>query len=97
MRILTIPEVAELLQIHPDTAYRYVRERKIPAVRVGRNWRVLEEDIERWLRERSGKAGGAWPEAMRRKKGKNPLIEGLGMFEHGGLTKDLDKALYGKP
>ena len=24
------------------------------------------------------------------------LIEGLGMFEHGSLTKDLDEALYGE-
>ncbi|MFN3476403.1 MAG: helix-turn-helix domain-containing protein [Candidatus Methylomirabilales bacterium] len=95
MKILTILEVAKLLQIHRDTAYRYMREGKIPAVKVGRTWRVLQEVLEEWLRERSGRAVEGWPKAKSQKKTKNPLIEGLGMFEHGGLTKDLDKALYG--
>lgn len=95
MKILTILEVAELLQIHRDTAYRYVREGKIPAVKVGRSWRVLQEVLEEWLLERSGWAVEVRPKAKPQKKAKNPLIEGLGMFEHGGLTKDLDQALYG--
>jgi len=95
MKVLTILEVAKLLQIHRDTAYRYVREGKIPAVKVGRSWRVLQEVLEEWLRERSGQAVEARPKAKPQKKAKNPLIAGLGTFEHGGLTKDLDKALYG--
>ncbi|MBI3989793.1 MAG: helix-turn-helix domain-containing protein [candidate division NC10 bacterium] len=95
MKILTILEVAELLQIHRDTAYRYVRAGKLPAVKVGRSWRVLQEVLEEWLRERSGRGAESRPKAKPQKKAKNPLIAGLGMFEHGGLTKDLDRALYG--
>lgn len=95
MEILTILEVAKLLQIHRDTAYRYVREGKIPAVKIGRSWRVLQEALEAWLRERSDRTGEVRSKMRPQKKVKNPLIEGLGMFEHGSLTKDLDKALYG--
>lgn len=59
MKILTIPEVAKLLQINMHTAYRYAKEGKIPAVRIGGSWRVREEILEQWLKERSGNTTGA--------------------------------------
>jgi len=60
MKLMTIKEVARLLKINEHTAYRYAKDGRIPATRVGRNWRVLEEVLETWLKERSGKTMGAW-------------------------------------
>jgi excisionase family DNA binding protein len=37
--ILTIPEVARLLRIGQRTAYTLAREGKLPAVRIGNQWR----------------------------------------------------------
>ena len=38
--LLTIRETAELLRVHPLTAWRWAREGKLPARQYGRAWRV---------------------------------------------------------
>ena len=52
---LTTSEVLEYLQVNLRTVYRLIKAGKIPAVRVGRQWRFRKSDIDAWLeRERSG-------------------------------------------
>ena len=51
--ILTAKEVAEYLKIHPLTVHRYAREGKIPAFKIGTDWRFHKKYIERWIKERS--------------------------------------------
>jgi excisionase family DNA binding protein len=46
--ILTVKEVGEALRVHPSTLYRLVREGRIPAFRVGSDWRFRKEGIVRW-------------------------------------------------
>ena len=46
---LTTDEVLEYLQINPRTVYRLIRAGKLPAVRVGRQWRFRKQDIDAWL------------------------------------------------
>lgn len=51
---LTTDELLEYLQINLRTVYRLIKAGKIPAVRVGRQWRFRKTDIDAWLeRERS--------------------------------------------
>ncbi len=50
-RILTVRELAGYLRVHQSTVYRLLRERKLPAFRVGTDWRFSRETIERWMRE----------------------------------------------
>ncbi len=45
---LTIPEVAALLRVGRRTAYTLVREGKLPAVRVGNQWRCSRKALEQW-------------------------------------------------
>ncbi|RKY31129.1 MAG: DNA-binding protein [Candidatus Omnitrophota bacterium] len=52
--IMTTKEVAEYLHIHPLTVNRYAREGKIPAFRIGTDWRFHKKHIERWIQEKSG-------------------------------------------
>jgi excisionase family DNA binding protein len=47
-KILTLNEVAEFLRVHPSTVYRLIRDRRIPAFRVGSDWRFTLEAIDRW-------------------------------------------------
>jgi excisionase family DNA binding protein len=56
--ILTPQEVAEYLQITPDTVYRYIREGKLVASKLGRHYRIPKENVELFLLVTST-AGGA--------------------------------------
>ena len=58
---LTTEEVLEYLQVNLRTVYRLIKAGKIPAVRVGRQWRFRRRDLDAWLeaqRTRSGRAPG---------------------------------------
>src|SRR5438067_2421531 len=57
---LTTEEVLEYLQVNLRTVYRLIKAGKIPAVRVGRQWRFRKRDIDAWLdsqRPRGGRQG----------------------------------------
>ena len=59
---LTTEEVLAYLQVNLRTVYRLIKAGKIPAVRVGRQWRFRKGDIDAWLdsqRPRSGRAAAA--------------------------------------
>jgi excisionase family DNA binding protein len=46
---LTTDEVLGYLQVNLRTVYRLIKAGKIPAVRVGRQWRFRKRDIDAWL------------------------------------------------
>lgn len=46
---LTTDEVLNYLQVNLRTIYRLIKSEKIPAVRVGRQWRFRKRDIDAWL------------------------------------------------
>ena len=50
--IMTSKDVAEYLNLHPLTVHRYAREGKIPAFKIGADWRFHRKYIERWIREK---------------------------------------------
>lgn len=43
---LTVDEVAEMLRINKSTVYRMAKEGRIPATRVGRQWRFRQKALE---------------------------------------------------
>ncbi len=47
--VFTVRELAGYLRIHQVTVYRLLREQKLPAFRVGSDWRFNREEIERWM------------------------------------------------
>jgi len=59
---LTTEEVLEYLQVNLRTVYRLIKAGRIPAVRVGRQWRFRKRDIDAWLetqRPRTGRGAAA--------------------------------------
>ena len=58
---LTTEEVLDYLQVNLRTVYRLIKGGKIPAVRVGRQWRFRKSDIDAWLE--SQQAGAIPPVA----------------------------------
>ena len=56
---LTTEEVLEYLQVNLRTVYRLIKAGKIPAVRVGRQWRFRKRDIDAWLESQRPRQGRA--------------------------------------
>ena len=46
---LSLHEVAEILDVHYMTAYRYVRLGILPAQREGRSWRIRRDDLDNFM------------------------------------------------
>ena len=51
--ILTVKEVCKLLQVHQSTVYKLIKEGRIPAFRIGSDWRFQKEGIVRWMAEQT--------------------------------------------
>ena len=56
-RFLTVAEVAAMMRVSKMTVYRLVHSGELPAVRVGRSFRVLEKDVDEYLRKSFYTAG----------------------------------------
>jgi excisionase family DNA binding protein len=47
--ILTLEEVASYLRLTPQTIYKWAQEKRIPAAKLGKEWRFRKSIIDRWL------------------------------------------------
>jgi excisionase family DNA binding protein len=47
--IITLNELAQYLKVHVSTIYKLLKENKIPAFRVGSDWRFSRREIDRWM------------------------------------------------
>ena len=56
-RFLTVQEVADLLRVSSMTVYRLIKSGELPAVRVGRSFRVSDHDVDTYLAARYTQAG----------------------------------------
>ena len=48
-RLLTVAEVAEVLRVSNMTVYRLIKAGELPALRVGKNYRIRESELEAFL------------------------------------------------
>lgn len=51
--LLTVAETCRFLKITPRTLYRYIQSRRIPAFKLGKEWRFVRSDLEQWIRDRT--------------------------------------------
>jgi excisionase family DNA binding protein len=49
--LLTVKQVADYLKIDKFTVYRLVTQGKLPAYKVGSQWRFNKKLLEAWLRK----------------------------------------------
>lgn len=47
--IMTLEEVAEYLRLKPQTIYTWAQEKKIPAAKLGKEWRFKKSVIDKWF------------------------------------------------
>lgn len=57
MRFLTVAEVAALMRVSRMTVYRLVHSAELPAVRVGRSFRVPERAVNEYLKSAFNEVG----------------------------------------
>ena len=53
--LLTIHEVAGLLKVKESTVRSWIKDGDLRAVKFGREWRVIEKDLEAYLNEHANK------------------------------------------
>jgi excisionase family DNA binding protein len=64
--VLTLQQVAEYLKVHPNTIYRLARRGKLPAFKIGSDWRFNRESVDQWrlAQERPASAEPRGPDDM---------------------------------
>ena len=50
-QLLTIDEVSRLLRVSRNTAYTMCRDGRLPAIKLGRDWRIRRADLEELLKQ----------------------------------------------
>ncbi|EGD51739.1 DNA binding domain protein, excisionase family [Thermoanaerobacter ethanolicus JW 200] len=50
-KFYTVKEVAELLKVNIHTVYRWVREGRLPAIKIGDLVRIPESELNKFLEE----------------------------------------------
>ncbi len=56
-RFMTVAEVATLLRVSTMTVYRLIKAGDLAAVRVGKSYRLREDDVDQFLSSRYTQAG----------------------------------------
>ncbi len=51
--ILTTAETCRYLKVAPRTLYRYIQEKRVPAFKLGKDWRFVKSELDMWLRKKS--------------------------------------------
>ncbi len=63
-RWLSLEEIAKHLSISKETVYRWLERGRIPAHKVGKQWRFQIVEVDEWVRK-----GGAVPHSAEEKQG----------------------------
>ena len=78
--ILTPEQVSKILQVHPFTVLKFIKQGKLKASKLGRVYRIRESDLESFLDNTSGKTtkssdsvDSSEPQIIRKSKNKNKI------------------------
>lgn len=53
-KILTVIEASSLLKCNPETIRRAIRNRKLKAAKIGRDYRISQQDLAQYWKEQGG-------------------------------------------
>ena len=56
LQTVSVARAAEVLGVHPWTLYRWAREGRIPAIKLGRSVRFRVAALEEWMRQQEERA-----------------------------------------
>ena len=52
--MLKVSDVARILNIHEQTVYRMAADKRLPSLKVGRNVRIDEADLQAYIEQQKG-------------------------------------------
>jgi len=93
MEYLRIQEVAKILKLHANTIYKMCRQGLLPAVKIGKEWRINGKKLAKTLDE--GIAGSFFERADQ--NAGPPAVESghtLGIFSNQAEFLDFERAFY---
>ncbi len=67
---MTLEEVAAYLRLKPQTIYTWAQEKKIPAAKLGKEWRFKKSIIDEWFVQHIDKKFSDAVNAWKEKQGK---------------------------
>jgi excisionase family DNA binding protein len=67
--VMTDDEVAEFLRVSKEAVEREIRSGKLPALRIGSEWRIIRKDFEQFLRTQTTQ-----PKAKSRESGRQSIV-----------------------
>lgn len=53
--IIKVGDVCSLFSVTDETVYRWIKNRNLPAYRIGKEWYFKRDEIEQWLIEQNTK------------------------------------------
>lgn len=71
--ILTVEQVADYLQLNKLTVYKYVRDGRLPASKIGKSYRIRRADVEAFLESQRLQPGREGPRRGRRRRPVIPI------------------------
>ncbi len=57
-RLLTVAQVADRMQVHPETVRSWIRTGELVAIDIGNEYRISEDDFNDFLQRRKTKKRG---------------------------------------
>ena len=67
-RWLSVTEIAAHLGVNPDTIYKWIERKKLPAHKVGRLWKFLASEVDTWIKAGKAAVGDNAPVSKRRRR-----------------------------
>lgn len=49
LELLTADELSQILRVPKTTLYTLSQQGKIPAIKIGKHWRYIKEEIHKWI------------------------------------------------
>ena len=56
-RLLTVAEVADMMRVSTMTVYRLIKAGDLRAIRIGKSYRLAEDEVDRYLAQGFTEAG----------------------------------------
>ncbi len=75
--IMTLEEVASYLRLKPQTIYTWAQDKKIPAAKLGEEWRFKKSIVDEWfiqhIDEKFSEVVNTWKEKQRKQENRRDI------------------------
>jgi|WetSurMetagenome_2_1015567.scaffolds.fasta_scaffold779722_1 excisionase family DNA binding protein len=90
--ILTVDQVAQILQVHPFTVLKFIKQGRLKAAKLGRVYRIKRSDVDAFLEEQSGPPKKKGPKPVEKKIS----VEIKDISGNSSLTNESKEAAFKK-